>query len=110
MLVVHRHSDGGQGFRPVGRLVVVARVLVQPAPPVLTAEAVVAGAAAVDVAVLGAVERAVEVPHDVVVAPAETQWGGSNAGPPGDSAGSATRSQAAPRITRESLFGLEDQV
>lgn len=41
----------------------------------LTAEAVVAGATAVDVAVLGAVERTVKVPHDVVVTPTETQEG-----------------------------------
>lgn len=107
LLVVHGHSHGGLGFRPVGGLVVLARILVQPAPPVLTAEAVVAGAAAVDVAVLGAVERAVKVPHYVVVTPVETQW-----------VGSSVRHQVTqlvrppearhPRITLESLFGLED--
>lgn len=37
----------------------------------LAAEAVVAGAAAVDVAALGAVERAVKVPHHVEVPPGE---------------------------------------
>lgn len=42
----------------------------------LTAEAVVAGAATVDVAALGAVECAVKVPHYIVVTPAEQSWSG----------------------------------
>lgn len=37
----------------------------------LAAEPVVAGTAAVDVAALGAVERAVKVPHYIVVTPVE---------------------------------------
>lgn len=41
----------------------------------LAAEAVVAGAAAVDVASLGAVEGAVEVAHDVEVSPVERRHG-----------------------------------
>lgn len=106
MLVVHGHGDGDLRVRPFGGLVVVARLLVQPVPPVLAAEAVVAGAAAVDVAVLGAVERAVKVPHYVVVTPAETQWAGSNA------RHQVTQPVRPPeaRITPGSLFGLEDLV
>lgn len=51
-----------------------AGVLVQPVPLVLAAEPVVTGTAAVDVAVLGAVERAVKVPHDVIVTPVVQSW------------------------------------
>lgn len=42
----------------------------------LTAETVVAGAATVDVAALGAVECAVKVPHYIVVTPVEQSWSG----------------------------------
>ena len=65
---------GGGDLRvgPHRGLVVVAGLLVQPAPLVLAAEAVVAGAAAVDVASFGAVEGGVEVAHDVIVTPEET--------------------------------------
>lgn len=73
-LVAHGHGDRDLRVGPVGRLVVVAGFLVQPVPLVLAAEPVVAGAAAVDVAALGAVERAVKVPHDVVVTPVEPSW------------------------------------
>lgn len=73
-LVAHGHSDGDLRVGPDGGVVVVAGFLVQPAPLVLAAETVVAGAAAVDVAALGAVERAVKVPHYVVVTPVEQSW------------------------------------
>lgn len=70
-LVPHGHGDGLLRVGPHGGDVVVAGVLVQPVPLVLAAEAVVAGAAAVDVAALGAVERGVKVPHHVVVTPVD---------------------------------------
>ena len=44
----------------------------------LAAEAVVAGAAAVDVAALGAVEGAVKVPHNVEITPEEQTRGEKN--------------------------------
>lgn len=70
-LVASRYGDGDLWVSPDGRLVVGARVLVQSVPLVLAAEPVVAGAAAVDVAALGAVERAVKVPHNVKVTSVE---------------------------------------
>lgn len=70
-LVAGRYSDRDLWVRPDGRLVVGAGLLVQSVPLVLAAKAVVAGAAAVDVAAPGAVERAVKVPHDVKVASVE---------------------------------------
>lgn len=75
-LVALDHADGGQRIRPHGGDVVVAGLLVQPAPLVLAAEAVVARAAAVDVAALGAVEGGVEVAHHVVVTPVGGGRGG----------------------------------
>ncbi len=69
--VAHRHGDRDLGVGPHGGVVVFAGILVQPVPLVLTTEPVVAGATAVDVAALGAVERAVKVPHYVVVTPVE---------------------------------------
>jgi len=69
-------GGGDLGGRPLGGLVVVARVLVQPAARVLAAEAVVAGAAAVDVGSLGAVEGDVELTHHVEVAPVRPQHTG----------------------------------
>lgn len=70
-LVACRYGDRDLWVGPDGRLVVGARVLVQSVPLVLAAEPVVAGAAAVDVAALGAVERAVKVPHDIEVTSVE---------------------------------------
>lgn len=70
-LVARRHSDGDLWVSPDGGLVVGAGVLVQSVPLVLAAEPVVAGPAAVDVAALRAVERAVKVPHNVKVTPVE---------------------------------------
>lgn len=70
-LVARRLGDGHLLLGPHRRVVVGAGVLVQPVPLVLAAEAVVAGAAAVDVAAFGAVEGAVEVSHHVEVSPEE---------------------------------------
>lgn len=70
-LVASRYSDRDLWVSPDRRLVVVTRFLVQSVSLVLAAEAVVAGAAAVDVAALGAVELAVKVPHDVEVTSVE---------------------------------------
>lgn len=66
--------SGGHGGRallldPAGGDVVVAGVLVQAVPLVLTAEAVVAGPTAVNVTASGAVEGAVQVAHYVKVFP-----------------------------------------
>lgn len=70
-LVVSRHCDGDLVVSPHWGIVVVAGVLVQPVPPVLAAEPVMAGTTAVDVCVLGAVKRIVKVAHDVKVTPGE---------------------------------------
>lgn len=69
-LVPCRHGDRDLWVGPDGGDVVVAGVLVQPVPLVLAAEPVVARPTAVDVAALGAVERAVKVAHNVEVTPA----------------------------------------
>lgn len=77
-LVAGAGGDGVLRLGPDRGDVVVAGLLVQPAPLVLAAEPVVAGPAAVDVAALGAVERSVKLPHDVIVAPVGQSWGQFN--------------------------------
>lgn len=74
VLVARGNSDGDLRVGPLWGIVVGAGFLVQSVPPVLAAEPVMAGTAAVDVRILGAVECIVKVPHDVEVAPGENVW------------------------------------